>query len=56
MGIPGGEKNMERTEEISEERITKNFPHFMVDRNPQVQETQRETKQKIQQVISYSEC
>lgn len=45
MGIPGGEKKMEWTEEISEERITKNFPNFMVDRNPQVQEIQRETKQ-----------
>lgn len=47
MGIPGGEKSMERTEEISEIRVTKNFPNFMVDTNPHVQETQKKNKTKI---------
>lgn len=53
MGIPGGEKSMAGTEEIFEERITKNFPNFMVDTNLEDQETQRKKKTKQKSTSSH---
>lgn len=40
MGIPRGNEREEGIEEISETIMTKNFPKWMSDTKPQIQETQ----------------
>lgn len=44
---------MAGTEEIFEERITKNFPNFMVDTNPEDQETQRKKNKTKKYIKSF---
>lgn len=52
-GSPRRKKEYGGTEEISEERITKNFPNFMVDTNPEGQETQRKKNKAKKYIKSF---
>ena len=41
IGVPEGEEKEQRTEDISEEVMTENFPHLVEGRDTQTQEAQR---------------